>query len=75
MAQDLRKTQKWPQKSLKVKDHYQLFMCIVAYVYNYSMRESQIRRRQKALHLPINFLYVPHMVKNMLFRVCWLTRK
>ncbi len=26
-----RKTQKWPQKSLMVKDHYQLFMCIVVY--------------------------------------------
>jgi hypothetical protein len=32
-ARGLRKTQKLAQKSLALKDHYQLFMCIVVYVY------------------------------------------
>jgi hypothetical protein len=34
MAQDLRQTQKLPQNVVDGKDHYQLFMCIVVYVYN-----------------------------------------
>jgi hypothetical protein len=33
-AQD---TENCRKKSLMKKDHYQIFMCIVAYVYNYSM--------------------------------------
>jgi hypothetical protein len=37
VAQDLRKTQKLPQKVWDGKDHYQLFMCIVVYAYNYTM--------------------------------------
>jgi hypothetical protein len=38
----------WRKTCVIVKDHFQLFMCIVVCVHNYSMEESQIRRRQNS---------------------------
>jgi hypothetical protein len=40
LAQDLARHRNCPKKSLKVKEYYQLSMCIAVYVFNKSMLQT-----------------------------------
>jgi hypothetical protein len=69
-VQDLRKAQKLPQKkSLIVKDHHQLLMCIVFYVYTVISQRSSACRFASSLRHMRHLYFEPLQEKVLCFQL------